>query len=83
MVEILIFYATGLILNILLDYPNWVNCVFSFITLSTAIDKLIRQNNTDIFPELGYMMVQGIIYLVLLILVDYLRTVYYKGSDGN
>lgn len=29
------------------------------------------------------MFIQGVVFIILLIGVDYWRTVYYKGSDGN
>lgn len=47
------------------------------------MDDSVTDKFTEIFPFLLALVLQGIVFLAINIGIDYWRTVYYKGIDGN
>ena len=55
------------------------------MTLGAAIGEIVQpeKDMNQIIIYFGYLFAQGCVFLILLILIDYWRTVYYKGQDNG
>ena len=71
---------------------TWPLYVFPFVSLGASIQEITsfeyydryHYGDRSIYWKYNLsLFIQGVVFIILLIVIDYIRTIMYKGLDGN